>query len=188
LEVKQYFHDNGTTLEHYELIGQKDFQETKRAKAKQSADKRWQSKTPIKTDANALPTDMPTECTATATALKKESKDSKKANASTSTESVKPTGKKTTPRNTEDLKTRPDLNDTEYLKWLGVQGGYTSTLVNSTYRKMVDWCQRKNEIPSRLRLLKWLEKEGKQKPMTAQSMPMLPEIIGVNPNTGRPWI
>jgi uncharacterized protein YdaU (DUF1376 family) len=64
-EVKQYFHDNGEKLEHAELIGQRDFQEAKRDKARKSVEKRWNKAKAYERNTNVLPTQYTTTSTTT---------------------------------------------------------------------------------------------------------------------------
>lgn len=65
-----------------------------------------------------------------------------------------------------DLKTRPDLNDEDYLVWLKEQPENTGIPVNSLYRKMLVWCEKKGRTPSRMRLLNWIDGEREASPMT----------------------
>jgi hypothetical protein len=76
--------------------------------------------------------------------------------------------KKSPPKRIVDetrLKTRPDLTDGEYIEFLEPQ--YPNVSVKASYDTMIEWCERKSQTPSRLRLLKWLEKEVSAVPMAS---------------------
>jgi hypothetical protein len=72
---------------------------------------------------------------------------------------------KTTKKKKVDLtkRTRPDLNNEDYLVHLAAT--YPVLEIQKIYQKMVDWCLRKKETPSRLRLLRWIDGELEAMPM-----------------------
>lgn len=65
------------------------------------------------------------------------------------------------------LKTRPDLTDDQHwLVWLDQQPENKELDVHGLYRKMLTWCEQRQNQPTRRRLLKWLETERENIPMT----------------------
>lgn len=72
--------------------------------------------------------------------------------------------KKQTP---EKLKTRPDLTDDQaWLIWLSMQPENKGLFVQELYRKMLEWCRQKGQIPTRRRLLRWLDQTREEIPVT----------------------
>jgi uncharacterized protein YdaU (DUF1376 family) len=137
-EVKQYFHDNGEKLEHFDLIGQKDFQEAKREKAKASADKRWNNQSDNKTDANAMRTHMPTQCTATSIANTKET------TTSVVVKKKPPTAAKQT--------------DEEFLNELQNSPAYKHISILVEFEKAKIWCRNNNRQPTRKMFIGWINR------------------------------
>lgn len=69
----------------------------------------------------------------------------------------------------ETQPTRPDLkDDQEWLIWLRLQPENRGLDVDGLYRKMLEWCQKKRAIPTRMRLLNWLTREREAVPMTLE--------------------
>ena len=66
----------------------------------------------------------------------------------------------------ENQKTRPDLDDQAWIVWLSMQRENRGIEVAALYRDMLAWCLKKGKTPTRLRLLKWLEGERENLPMT----------------------
>ncbi len=64
------------------------------------------------------------------------------------------------------LKTRPDLDDQAFVVWTAAQPENRGIDVQSMYRKMLEWCDKKGVTPTRLRLLNWLSSEREAMPMT----------------------
>lgn len=71
--------------------------------------------------------------------------------------------KKTCP---QDLKTRPDLSDRDWLIWLSEDPENAGIHVGSLYTRMLHWCKQKGLTPTRRRLLTWLDKEREEIPVT----------------------
>jgi len=65
----------------------------------------------------------------------------------------------------EDLKTRPDLDDKTWIVWLQAQPENRKLDVAGLYRKMLEWCLKKQITPTRRRLLRWLDTEREALPM-----------------------
>lgn len=65
-------------------------------------------------------------------------------------------------------KTRPDLDDENWLAWTAAQPENRGIDVRSLYRKMLDWCQKKGEIPTRRRLLRWLDDQREAVPIATK--------------------
>lgn len=66
----------------------------------------------------------------------------------------------------EKLKTRPDLDDENWLGWTAAQPENRGIDVRVMYRKMLEWCHRKGQTPTRRRLLRWLDNERDAVPLT----------------------
>ncbi|CAN5353365.1 hypothetical protein BH10ACI2_BH10ACI2_00070 [soil metagenome] len=69
-------------------------------------------------------------------------------------------------KNDEDLKTRPDLKDQEWLVHLRSLPENRGIDIEGLYRRMLDWCEKRQITPSRRRLLTWLGKEREDVPVT----------------------
>ena len=69
----------------------------------------------------------------------------------------------------EQQKTRPDLNDQEWLVWLGQQPENRGIEVHALYRQMIEWAFKTGKTPSRLRLLNWINREREAMPMTLEA-------------------
>src|SRR5205809_511816 len=69
-------------------------------------------------------------------------------------------------------KTRPDLDDAAWLKWLGELAENRGIDVYELYRKMVAWCVKKREQPTRRRLLKWIEITRESVPIEIDQKPV----------------
>lgn len=59
----------------------------------------------------------------------------------------------------ERLKTRPDLGDSDFLSHLAALSENRGIAVPELHDRMIAWCVKKREQPSRLRLLKWIDNE-----------------------------
>jgi hypothetical protein len=66
----------------------------------------------------------------------------------------------------ENVKTRPDLGDQEWLVWLDQQPENKGIEVHALYRQMVEWAFKNGKTASRLRLLNWIAREREAMPMT----------------------
>ena len=66
----------------------------------------------------------------------------------------------------EDLKTRPDLNDEQYLAYLVNLPENNGIDVRGLYLDMHEWCAKKRKTPNRKRLLNWIARERDSLPMT----------------------
>lgn len=66
------------------------------------------------------------------------------------------------------LKTRPDLDDQHWLAWVALQPENKGIETRDLYRKMLEWCNRKGVTPTRRRLLRWLDNEREDVPLTYQ--------------------
>lgn len=66
----------------------------------------------------------------------------------------------------ERQKTRPDLEDAEFLDHLATLDENRGIDIVALYARMLDWCDEKRVTPTRLRLLKWLEGERADMPVT----------------------
>ncbi len=66
----------------------------------------------------------------------------------------------------ENLKTRPDLTDEEWIAWTAAQPENRGIDVRSMYRNMLEWCLKKGVTPTRRRLLRWLDSEREAMPLT----------------------
>jgi hypothetical protein len=75
----------------------------------------------------------------------------------------------------EELKTRPDLGDQEWLVWLDQQPENRGIEVHALYRQMIEWAFMSGKTPSRLRLLNWIAREREAMPMTLDPDPPKPE-------------
>ena len=64
------------------------------------------------------------------------------------------------------LTTRPDLDDQAFVIWTAAQPENGGIDVQSMYRKMLEWCDKKGVTPTRLRLLNWISREREDRPMT----------------------
>lgn len=64
-------------------------------------------------------------------------------------------------------KTRPDLDDEQYLVFLSNAKENRGINVYALYKAMLDWCWKNGKTASRLRLLNWLSREREAIPMTA---------------------
>lgn len=69
------------------------------------------------------------------------------------------------PKKSKELKTRPDLTEAEWLSWLGELDENRGIDVRELYQKMIAWCVRKSEQPTRRRLLKWIENTRESVPI-----------------------
>lgn len=91
--------------------------------------------------------------------------------------------KKKSPKKKPLLITRPDLaNDTAYVAWLCDHKKYTSLDVKGKYDKMLAWCEKKDETPSRQRLIAWLNKDLKDMPITTTTQNFGCSICENHPN------
>ncbi len=68
----------------------------------------------------------------------------------------------------ETQKTRPDLDDEHWLAWIAAQPENKGLYVREMYRKMLEWCEKKGVTPTRRRLLRWLDNEREDVPVTYQ--------------------
>lgn len=69
-------------------------------------------------------------------------------------------------RKDENLKTRPDLSDREWLDWLATQPENRGIRIHDLHRRMIRWCIERGEQPTRRRLLNWLDRTRQDVPIT----------------------
>jgi Helix-turn-helix domain len=69
-------------------------------------------------------------------------------------------------RKQERIKTRPDLDDRAWLEHLRSLDENRGVDIDALYTRMLDWSEKNRATPSRLRLLKWVEKERSDVPVS----------------------
>lgn len=86
------------------------------------------------------------------------------------------TAKKSEKRS-EKQKTRPDLEDQDWIEHLKVQDDNRGIDIAALFDRMLAWCAKKRVTPSRLRLLNWLDREREAVPVSfnppAKSTPLV---------------
>lgn len=68
-------------------------------------------------------------------------------------------------------KTRPDLDGKAWLNWLAEQPENAGIDVKALCRKMLEWCEKRKQQPTRRRLLKWIESTRESVPMDLDDKP-----------------
>ncbi len=63
-------------------------------------------------------------------------------------------------------KTRPDLADGPWIQWLEEQPENRGVDIPALFDRMISWCVRKGQQPTRRRLLAWLDNERSAVPIS----------------------
>lgn len=75
------------------------------------------------------------------------------------------------------LKTRPDLDKDAFLSHLADKPEYEHVAVVGVFHELIKYCKDNNQKPTRLRLLKWLDKRVEEVPFTETNLQLSPEDI-----------